>query len=443
MSKQPRTQLPEEPVVGDVERLLSALVTELPVDPGDRPYGRRGRPRVLSSMCLWSGMLVCVLRGFSSQLALWRLLAVEGLWQYPRTPVSDQAIYKRLAGAGSSPLQWLLASITNLLAVRLEPWQARDLAPFAKAVLALDATTLDPLARRLTDPANPCPAQTILPGRLLGLFDLRRQQWRQLLHRPDPNENEKVCARQLLEGLERGTLILADLGFFGFQWFDDLTDMGHWWISRLRSKTSCSVIHTLYQSGETLDQIVWLGAHRADRAKHAVRRVQFRQGGQLRCYITNVLDPQVLTLHDIAALYARRWDIEMAVQLVKEHLGVRLWWSNNLAVVEQQLWATLIIAQVVMALRVEIAGRAGVDVFEVSLPLLVQYLPRYAARGEDPVAAFVRDGRRAMFIRPSRRTVIQTPPIDATQYVPAPPDLPLQRTPRYAQRRCLPLAEAI
>ncbi|MBK7781874.1 MAG: hypothetical protein IPJ58_14110 [Ardenticatenia bacterium] len=94
-------------------------------------------------------------------------------------------------------------------------------------------------------------------------------------------------------------------------------------------------------------------------------------------------------------LYARRWDIEMAIQLVKQHLGVRLWWSSNLVVIERQLWATLIIAQVVMGLRLEIAGRAEVDIFDVSLPLLVQYLPRYAARGEDPVAAFVRDGRLA------------------------------------------------
>ena len=438
MSQQ-RTDLhATESLIGNVEQFLANVVASLPADPGDVSHGQRGRPRILPSMCLWSGLLVCVLRGFSSQLGLWRLLAVEGLWHYPRQPVSDQAVYNRLAKAGSSSLQWLFASVTTLLAERIAPWMATDLAPFASEVVAIDATTLDPLARRLTDPADVSAGKTVLPGKLLALFDLRRQQWRRLLHRENPDENEKACARDLLEGLPRGTLILADLGFFAFQWFDDLTDAGHWWVSRRRAKTSVKVLHTLYRDGDTLDQLVWLGAYRADKAKQVVRQVQYRHGEALRSYLTNVLDPQVLTLHDIAVLYARRWDIEMAIQLVKQHLGVRLWWSSNLVVIEQQLWATLIIAQVVMGLRLEIAGRAEVDIFDVSLPLLVQYLPRYAARGEDPVAAFVRDGRLAKFIRPSRRIVIQTPPIDPTRIVPAPPDIHLERVPRYAQRRCQP-----
>lgn len=112
-------------------------------------------------------------------------------------------------------------------------------------------------------------------------------------------------------------------------------------------------------------------------------------------------------------------------------------------VVEQQLWATLLIAQVLMALRMEIASAAGVDVFDVSLPLLARYAPRYAARGEDPVAGIVRDGRLAGFIRPSRRIVIVTPPIDPTRIVPLPPETEVIQTPRYAQRRCQSAAQVI
>ena len=436
MLKPGTSRLPKEPVIGDVRRFLAELIRQLPADPADGRTGQRGRPRILPALLLWSGLLVCVLEGFSSQSAIWRLLAVEGLWDNPRLAISDQAVYKRLAQAGPSSLHWLFESLTSLLAERLAPWQAKDLAPFASAVVAIDATTLDPVARRLTDKADRQAAKAWLPGKLLGVFDLRRQQWRQLLRRDDAEENEKLAARQLLDALPVGALILADLGFFGFRWFDDLTDAGYWWISRLRAKTSLQVIHTFYQDGETLDQLVWLGAYRADQAKHAVRRVQFRQGKLLHSYLTNVLDPQQLSLQDIALLYARRWDIEMAVQLVKQHLGLRLWWSSNLAVVEQQLWATLIIAQVLMALRLEIAGRAAVDVFDVSLPLLVRYLPRYAARGQDPVAAFIQAGRFAGFIRPSRRVTLTAPLVEPTQLLPLPPEIVLQRLPRYAQRNC-------
>ncbi len=280
----------------------------------------------------------------------------------------------------------------------------------------------------------------LLPGALAGLFDLRRQQWARVEYLADPQQNEKVAAREMVAGLPVGSLILADLGYFGFAWFDALTDAAYWWVSRLRAKTSYTLIHAYYQRGETLDAVVWLGAHRADRAKHAVRLVQFRQGGTLYRYVTNVLDPATLPMAEIARLYARRWDIELAFKLVKTHLGLHLLWGAKPVVVLQQVWAVLIIAQVLQALRLEIAGRAGVDPYEVSLPLLVEYLPFLAARGLDPVTVFVEQGRALRFIRPSSRTVIVAPEIPPADLVPRPPDLVVERLPRYAQRKCGPRA---
>ena len=58
-----------------------------------------------------------------------------------------------------------------------------------------------------------------------------------------------------------------DMGFFAFEWFDQLTTEGYFWISRLREKTSYEIVHTFYQQGDTFDGIIWLGAYRADRAK--------------------------------------------------------------------------------------------------------------------------------------------------------------------------------
>ncbi len=96
----------------------------------------------------------------------------------------------------------------------------------------------------------------------------------------------------------------------------------------------------------------------------------------------------------------------------------------------------LTVAQVVQGLRLEIAAAAGVDPFEVSLPLLVQYLPLLLERGDDPVAVFVAEGRRLQFIRPSRRTVIHAPTIPPEAYVLPPPALLAPRQPRYAARKC-------
>ena len=43
-------------------------------------------------------------------------------------------------------------------------------------------------------------------------------------------------------------------------------------------------------------------------------------------------------------------------------------------------------------MRLEIAHKAGVDPFEVSIGLLVQYAPQYAYEGRDPVKIFVDEG---------------------------------------------------
>ena len=125
----------------------------------------------------------------------------------------------------------------------------------------------------------------------------------------------------------------------------------------------------------------------------------------------------------MAEVYARRWDIEMALKLVKQHLKLRLLWSAKQVVILQQIWATLIISQVLQALRLEIAHKAGVDTFEVSIGLLVQYAPQYAYEGRDPVKIFVERGRELGFIRPSRRTRIHAPSIPDEAILPAPPAL--------------------
>lgn len=419
-----------------LESFLSELIAALVPTAG--VAGRnRGRPPILPGLLLWAGLVVCILRRETTQLGLWRLLSRHGLWHFPAVPVTDDAVYKRLERAGPAAMERLFTALTALLVPRLTPAADATLAPFATEVFAIDETTLDPVARKLPILRGLPPGDDrLLPGKLAGAFDVRRQLWRVLVHLPNPRQNEKVAARDLVTDLDRDALLLFDLGYFAFAWFDDLTDAGRWWVSRLREKTSTELIHVLYAEGETLDALVWLGTYRADRAKHAVRLVQFRRGQTLHRYVTNVRDPHLLPLAEIARLYARRWDIEMAFDLAKTELGLHLLWSSKPAVRLAQVWAVLLIAQILQALRVLIAATAQVAIFDVSLPLLVRYLPQYARHGLDPIAAFVEDGPRLGFIRPSRRTQIVVPPIPADRLRAPPADLVLERTPRYAHRKC-------
>jgi hypothetical protein len=426
-------------VLDEVEQRLREALEGLAPDPQEGERRGPGRPRVLPSLCLWAGLLVCVLRGFSSQLDLWRRLTWQGLWDYPRSAVTDQAVYDRLEGGGTAPLERLFGQISALLAARVAPYVTTDLAPFASQVVAFDETTLDPVARTLPALRGlPATDTRCLPGKLAASFDVRAQQWVHLEHRANAHENDKVAARGLLAHRQAGALILADLGYFGFAWFDDLTDAGGWWVSRLRARTSYTVLHACYDDGTTFDGLSFLGAYRADRAKHAVRLVRCRVGQTTYQYLTNVREPAPLPLVEIARLYARRWDIALAFKLIKRELGLPLLWSAKTTVVLQQVWAVLIIAQIFQALRREVAARAGVDLFDVSLTRLLRYLPQFAREGHDPIAVIVATGGGAGLFRPARRVRVQAPTLARHHLRPAPPDLVLVRTPRYANKDCGP-----
>ena len=426
-------QLARDAELGDIESFVRTIVSDCQFGGPVAPTA--GRPAILPALALWSGLLICLVRGFSSQRDLWRLLQSGRFWDFPRYAISDQAVYHRLERDGAAPLVTLFAQVSQVLTKRLDPWLEDDLAPFATQVVAIDETTLDPVARKLPV-LRGVPTEETIPGKLAGRFDLRRQQWQTLQFHSDFRQNERVLARELVADVPAESLILFDLGYFGFEWFDDLTSARQWWLSRLRAKTSYRIEHVFYQEGQVLDALVWLGAYRADNARYLVRLVQVPYGKQVRRYITNVTDPCQLSMAAIAQLYARRWDIEMAVQLVKQHVGLGLLWSSKPVVIQQQIWAVLIIAQIVQTLRMEAAVRAGVDLFDVSLPLLVRYLPRYAAAGHEPLQAFLEDGEALGFIRPSRRVQISAPLPDLTIYEWPPPDLVRERTPRYPRRKC-------
>ncbi len=415
-----------------IESVLADLIPRL--GPAPSP---RGRPEILPGALLWTGLLVCILRGATSQQALWRLLSHTGLWHFPQTPVSAEAVRIRLQRAGPTVMRDLFVQVTAELATQVS--DDATLAPFAPGVFAIDETTLDGVARTLPT-LRPVPAgdDRLLPGKLITSFDVRTQQFHTVLTTDLPRQNERVAARDLVATLPVGSLILADLGYFGFEWFDDLLDAGFSFVSRLRAKTTFEVVHILSAAGEVRDELIWLGTYRADQAKHLQRLVTVPVGQAVHRYLTSVLDPTALPVADVVRLYARRWNIEEAFKTVKRDLGLHLPWSAQWELILTQVWGVLLIAQIATALRAQIAERAGIDLFDVSLTLLLRDLP-YLVR-DDPVDLVGHVARlpvvKGGYLRPSRRVRYVIP--DDLPVTPRPPGLVLTRTPRYGGRRCGP-----
>lgn len=420
------------PRLDAIEATLADLIPDL--CPAPNP---RGRPEILPGALLWTGLLVGILRGQGSQQALWRLLSQAGLWGFPQVPVTAEAVRIRLQRSGPTVMQALFTQVTAELAVQV-PGDA-TLAPFATGVYAIDETTLDRIARTLPTLRDvPAGDDRLLPGKLITAFDVRAQQFHTVQTTELPRQNEKVAAHDLVATLPAGSLILADLGYFSFPWFDALTDAEYWYVSKLREKTSTVTAHVLAARGQLRDELVWLGAYRANRAKHLVRRIQVPVGDRVHVYLTNVLDPEQLSIAAVVRLYARRWDIELAFKTVKRDLGLHLLWSAKWELILTQVFGVLLIAQIAMALRAAIARRAEVDLFDVSLTLLLRDLPYLVRDGDGDVIARIAALPRVTggYIRPARRHRPVVP--EDLVITPPPDDLIRERKPRYDGRRCGP-----
>jgi hypothetical protein len=425
----------KEQMVSFLDQMLAVSSFELVPAAKRRP----GRPASFSLNHLWLALLIGILSQADGLRRVWRSMVMEPMGSFPMLTVTYEAVRSRLFAAGTASLQEFFVLISAHLqrVLSCEQVSALSLASFAPQVVALDESTLDQL-KRLTDDLATVPDKDphLQPGKLAGLFDLRLQQWVRLQFRADVPAGCNVGILELLSGLARGSLILADLGYFSFPWFDYLTEQGFFWISRLKERTSYTVQQIFYQDKDrgVLDALIWLGAYRADRAAYPVRLVQYQLAGKTYSYLTNVLDPAQLSMLEIAQLYARRWDIELAFLTLKREVGLALWWGAKQEIVLIQLWLALILAQILQALRLQIALQAGVEPFDVSMHLLVELLCTTSAQGTALVPLLVERGRFLGLIRPSRRKLIGVPAREPEHICSLFDGAPAPRHARYAGR---------
>ena len=94
---------------------------------------------------------------------------------------------------------------------------------------------------------------------------------------------------------------------------------------------------------------------------------------------------------------------------------------------QQQCLATLIVAQLLQGMRLQMAQEAGVDAFAVSLPLLVEVLPEVLMDGWEPM----RYGVELRLIRPSSRLEPVVPEVREEEMVMPAGELAQRRKARY------------
>jgi hypothetical protein len=121
-----------------------------------------------------------------------------------------------------------------------------------------------------------------------------------------------------------------------------------------------------------------------------------------------------------------------------DHLNLRFLWSAKQEVISVQIWATVILAQMLHALQVRVAAEARVSTFDVSLELLLRHIPDFIRQGGDLLTRIQEGAYPLGIIRPSTRKQIEVPLIERSEIIPPPIDLIWIRPPRYAHRQGQP-----
>lgn len=314
-------------------------------------------------------------------------------------PVSDAAFYKRLQAMPHEIFRAVLQEVTAVCRrTGLERDGITKLAPWATGIYAVDDTTLDALMRKTSAlQKSPKGAMETLGGRLSCALDLKTGLLAEVLYDPNAATNEKPHFGKLLEVMGTNNVFVLDLGYFSFPLFDRLTDSGNFFVTRFRQKTSYEVVAEGVDTDVYRDSLIYLGKHRADRAGHPVRLVEFKLGDEWHAYITNVLDPGKLSVEYLWKLYRERWGIEGVFAVLKQNLKLAFIRPCHTNGILAQVWATLTVYQVLQDLRLRAGKVYGCGVDKISWYNLMQRIGWYGYEKRSvTLTEYLLDGSKTM-----------------------------------------------
>jgi len=388
-----QTQFPSIPLEAIEQELYQLLEPEKfkPIGAYHQVPERLRRDRLLTLPVMMAVVLSLVYRRCPSLSELLRVLSQEGLLWASAIQVSKQALSQRLRQLPVRLFQGVFEQVQERLQSRplpdstLSGWE--QLKANFSALWIADGSTLEELRRKLkVQPRE----NTLLAGKIMMVVEV-------LSHRPvcswytqAAKANDKLWCERLLERLPKGGLLIFDLGFFKFPWFDAFTESEKWFLTRLRAKTAYKSVRCLSSTSRYRDEIIEMGQYRSNACRYPVRLVSVLWGQTWYYYLTNVLDPQQLSARQVCDLYRRRWRIEDAFALTKRLLGLSYLWVTHSNGVEIQLYSTWIFYAVLNDLCAQVAIALRQPLEKISMEMVFRSLYHYAqALLRDPDTALL------------------------------------------------------
>ena len=266
---------------------------------------------------------------------------------FPRIQASPEAFFQRCRDLRPAFFVEVFERFTARLVEAVPPRYAADLAPlYARfaAVVVLDGSRLAAIARRLKLLWNE--RAVVLPGALLGVYDLGRGLCRALHFDPDAAASEFTRARAVVATLPRHTLVVGDRLYAPAAFFDAVRAQQCWAVVRRQRALSLHKLERLrkrrFLGGALEDWLVRAGSGTTTPAQ-TVRYIRWRRGSVRYEILTNVLSPTQLAAEEALALYPFRWSIERMFFDLKEVLNLNRLYAANPNAVAMQVYAAAIV----------------------------------------------------------------------------------------------------
>jgi len=179
---------------------------------------------------------------------------------------------------------------------------------------------------------------------------------------------EITLARQVISGLQKGMLCLADRNFYGFKLWNQAAATGADLLWRVKTNLRLPCEQRL-ADGSYLSRVY--GSAKDSRRQQngvVVRVIEYQLEGvaeaePLYRLITTILDPDRAPAAELAALYQERWEIETALDELKTHLrgGGIVLRSKTPELVQQEFYGLMMAHYAVRGLMHEAALKQDVD----------------------------------------------------------------------------------
>ena len=177
---------------------------------------------------------------------------------------------------------------------------------------------------------------------------------------------ERTLAQEVIAGLQKGMLCLADRNFFGFELWNQARATGADLLWRVK-KNQRLPREKLLPDGSYLSRIYASPRERRHQTNGVVVRViEYRLEGVAEAepvyrLVTTILDPGAGPAEEWAALYHERWEIEGALDELKTHLrGAHIVLrSKTPDLVRQEFYGLLLAHFAIRGLMHEAALKAG------------------------------------------------------------------------------------